>query len=350
MQVISSQGLINLGDGNLGWLHTDGRYIKDASGGIVNFVGTTEAQTTWANPATYQYWKHGGDPIPMAERMAELGVTWVRICVTYGKWIDPTTDADGKSYKDWIDDYVREFTSRGIYSMVGNMGHEFTDPDNLTPWLNFLTELANRYKDNPGMSGIYIYNEPPSPPFSLDVWHQVAPLGAQAVHDANPNLLILVHGDLPNREGIDPYWISNPIPIANVVYVFHDYFWQNLFYDHRDFAENYASGNYELAKQQMEQSMYDRYFKYAVEYNICIMNEEFGFNDDSRLQPGDMYWTPGYPQSVYDYMDLMEKYQVPWNQYCWWVNNGESYGLAQESDYYTLSPVGEIWTQGLTNT
>jgi len=46
-------------------------------------------------------------------------------------------------------------------------------------------------------------------------------------------------------------------------------------------------------------------------------------------------------------MDLLNKYGHPWNQYCWWVYTGSNYGLAEESDYCTLSPVGEIWAQYL---
>jgi len=340
--IISSNGMIS----SLSWLHTDGRWIKDKSGGILYFVGSTESQTGWSYD-THPDWKHEADPIPMAERMAGLNVTWVRICVTYSKWSDP---AIGESYKDLIDRYVQEFTARGIYVMVGNMGHEFAVdvPNNPTPWLNFITELTNRYKDNPGMCGIYIFNEPPSPPFTAETWRQWAVLGAQAVHDVNPNLLISVHGNIwSDTSSIDPYWVSNLIPVPNVVYVFHYYYWQEYYYAHRDFAKSYATGNYTLAKQQMEQSLYDRYFKYAVEYNISIMLEEFGFN--GGLNPaGKGYGNePGWPQCQYDFMDLLTKYQIPWNEYSWWVRTDTNYGLADGSDYYTLSSVGEIWAQYL---
>ena len=281
----------------------------------------------------------------MAERMAELGVTWIRIFIRPSFWTDPTI---GASYKDLIDRFVQEFTSRNIYCIVGLLGFDMSIvPDNPTPWLDFLKELANRYKGNPGMCGIFIWNEPPAPPFNADIWHEWAVLGAQSVHDANPNLLKLVHCDRANRAGIDNYWISNPISVPNVVYVFHDYYWQNYYYDHRDFTESYKAGNYSLAKQQMEQSMYNRYFKYAVEHNMCIMNEEFGFN--GGLNPaGKGYGNePGWPQCQIDYMDLLNKYEIPWNEYDWWVKNDENYGLAQESDYNTLSPVGQIWSQYL---
>jgi len=338
-QVISSQGIIN-GNQSLGWLHTEGRYIKDKYGRIVYFVGCAESQTSWRYD-THPYWRHEADPVPMANRMAELNVTWVRICVSSSYWFDPTID---DSYKDLIDRYVQEFTSRGIYCTVSVMGFDINDvPDNPTPWLNFLTQLTNRYKNNSGMCGIYIWNEPPHPPFTLETWRQWAVLGVQAVHSANPNLLKIVEVGLGNREGMDPYWASNPIPVPNVVYAYHDYFWQYYYYGSVDFTLSYEAGNYSLAKQQMEQRFYDCFFKYAVEYNMCIMLEEFGFN--GGLNPaGKGYGNePGWPQCQIDYMDLLTKYQIPWNQFDWWVKNDENYGLTIDGDYHTLSSVGQIW-------
>jgi hypothetical protein len=257
-------------------------------------------------------------------------------------------DTQGRTYKDWLDDYVRELTSRGIYCWIANMGNEFlTDaPDNPTPWLNFLTEIANRYKDNPGMCGISIWNEVPLTEIGYNTWYTWANLAAEAINDANPNLLILVRAYHPNRQGIDPHWADNPIQVPNVVYYYHSYYWHYYYYGHEDFAESYAAGNYTLAKQQMEQTFYDRFWKYAVEHDMPIMCEEFGFN--GGLSPaGKGYGNePGWPRCQIDFMDLHEKYQIPWNQYDWWVKTDENYGLA-EDDYHTLSGVGEIWSQYL---
>jgi hypothetical protein len=243
--------------------------------------------------------------------------------------------------------------------MVGNMGQDFRYdiPDNPTPWLNFITELANRYKNNPGMCGIYIWNEPPLGLFGFDNWYHWATLGVEALHDVNPNLLKLIDADLPNRNGIDEHWVDNPMQTPNVVYTFHDYYWKNYYYNKRDYTLSYKAGDYALAKQQMEVSMYDRFFKYAVEHDLCIILEEFGFN--GGLNPAEFCLNgelnlegvgygnePGWPRCMIDYMDLLKKYEIPWNQFNWWVKIDENYGLAR-SDYYTLSDVGEIWQQYL---
>ena len=336
VQVISSQGGIN-GGGKLGWLHVDGRWIKDESNNTISFTGTTLATTAWIWD-THEYWNHAQDPIPMANRMADLGVTWVRITISRQFWIDQEI---GASYKDLIDRYVREFTLRNVYCTVGLMSHDILGDDQAI-WLDFLAELATRYIDNPGMCGIYIYNEPQTPPYYADVWHEWANLGAQTIHNINPSLLILLHGNLwqdPSR--IDPYWVTNPIPVPNVVYLYHHYFWQEWWYAHRDFAESYEAGNYALAKQQMEAALYDRYWKYAVEHNLCIMNEELGFNDPVDASPTDMGYSPGFPQCMHDYLELHNKYSIPWNEYAWFQGG---YGL---SDAVNLNNVGEIWVQYL---
>jgi len=333
-QVISSHGTIQVG-GTLGWLHVDGRWIKDESNNTISFTGTTEAQTDWRYP-THEHWSDLSGPVPMAEKMAELGVTWVRVCVDYEFWADPTI---GPAYRDLIDRYVNEFTLRNVYCVVGLMSHHLKD-DQAT-WLNFLTELANRYKNNSGMCGIFIFNEPPFPPFTYDIWHQWAVLGAQAVHDANPNLLIVVEVGIGNRDGLDSYWASNPIQLPNIIYAYHNYFWQCFYYDNRDFALNYEAGNYALAKQQMEDYFYDNYFKYAVEYDMCIMDEEFGFNDNVGASPEDMGYSPGFPQCMHDFLEIHNKYGIPWNEYAWHMGG---YGLSDGTD---INNVGEIWVQYL---
>ena len=155
---------------------------------------------------------------------------------------------------------------------------------------------------------------------------------------------MVVEVGLPHRQGIDPYWVSNPIPVPNVVYAYHDYFWQYHYYGPVDFTLSYEAGNYALAKQQMEAYFYDRFFKYAVEHNMCIMNEEFGFGDGQSpdTPPGEMGYTPGALQSIYDYFEMHNKYSIPWNEYAWQMGG---YGLADESG--TLNLVGEIWAQYL---
>ena len=272
--------------------------------------------------------------------MAELGVPWVRIWINHEFWVDPTI---GASYRDLIDRYVQEFTTRNVYCIVTlGMPQSFTDADQAV-WLALLTEVANRYISNAGMCGISLFNEPQS---DVDTWRAWARLGAEAVHNANPNLLILIHtvSGYPRYMDFD-YWRQNPIGVPNVVWVYHSYFWQYYYYDKENFALNYEAGNYALAKQQMEAYFYDRHFKWAVEYDMCIMNEEFGFADGQtpNLTPGDKGYTPGAPQSIYDYFELHNKYGIPWCYYAWHMG-----GYSLTDDGVILNLVGEIWAKYLT--
>ena len=351
VQVISSQGAINGGE-KLGWLHTDGRYIKNKQGRTLYFVGATHP--LMHTPGSGEpYWDARADPIPFATRMKELGVTWVRLCLGARFWYGEAggftaLGGDPALYRATIDAFVKELTDRGIYCMVGCMGHEYAgelNADNPTNWLNYLSDLANRYINNPGMCGIYVFNEITLSGVTQDRIRNYHYQAAQMLHAINPNLLIVIDANPIGGWGIDSWWITHQLP--QVVYSWHQYPWQDYYYAHSQFATEYANGNYATAKQLWEQVLYDRYFKYSQEHNMCLMCEEFGFNDDSTLNPGDKYWNPGWPQIQHDFIGLLNKYGHSWNQYCWWKNTGENYGLAEDSDYYTLSPVGEVWAQYL---
>jgi hypothetical protein len=239
------------------------------------------------------------------------------------------------------------------------MGHELEaelNAGNLSSWLNYLAELANRYKNNPGMCGIYILNEWQ---FILDSnkCHTYAVEAARTLNAINPNLLVLVHGDLVNRAGFDTYWLANPIPYPNIVYLYHDYFFQYYYYSsasgHQwtsppaDFISSYMAGNFALAKQQMEANFYGKLWKYTTTNNICLALEEFGFTlgQKPELVAGDIGYEPGAPQCMKDYLELLNKYKISWNEYAWQQGG---YALANEDG--SLNAAGQIWKDYLLGT
>lgn len=275
-----------------------------------------------------------------ARRLSGLGVRWLRVFVKASMWTDP-------AYRALVDEYVEKFTARNVYVSLVNMENRpwMTDPDpsNLVA---FLEELVTRYAANPGMCGVAVWNEPPKGVLTFDKWRAWARTAAAAIHAASPDALIWIEAGLPNRRGLDPYWRDNPAPTPNVVLYYHDYFWMHYFYNQDAFALSYAAGDFEKALEEMEQTLFDRFFKYAVEDGLCICCDEFGFN--GGLSPaGNPGAEPGWPQCQVDYLNLLSKYEIPWNQYSWWVKTVQNYGLAEESDFYTLSPVGKIWRQYL---
>lgn len=316
-------------------LHVDGRYIKDSTGKIIQLTGTTVAHTAWKSP-DLPYWDTRVDPIPMAEAMKEHGANYVRICINREYWIDPAQP----NYKLKIDEYVKEFTDRGIYCTVGLMSHELVEGMKET-WKDFLVELALRYKNNKGVYGIYIYNEPQ---INNDEWRIWVREGVNALKQANPDIIPLVHASTgyPRTIEID-YWLDKP-ELHQVQWVYHNYFWQYGYYGRADFFMSYENGDYELAKQQMETEYYNSYFKIAVDNNICVQNEEFGFGYTPDKVLGDMGYTPAFPQCMRDYIELHNKYSITWNEYAWYQGG---YAIA---DLNILNEVGEIWAQYLTPT
>ena len=317
-------------------LHTEGRRIKNAFGETVQLRGCARSHLLKM-----------ADPVNEAIRLRNLGVSWLRLFVHYETWIDPV---GGGVYQALVDQYVSSFTQRGIYVSIVNMSNYFMNDVDSTGWIAFIMELVNRYKDNPRMYGIAIWNEPPLGILGINRWYSWVVQAAEAINAVNSNLLILVNSGLPNRKGIDTHWVDNPVSVPNVVYYFHDYFWQHFYYNTPiidDFALKYNEGDFETAKILMEEQYYNRFFKYAVENDMCIVHDEFGFN--GGLNPANKGYgnEPGWSQCQIDYMDMLEKYEIPWNQYSWWVKTEQNYGLAEESDYYTLSPVGEIWARYL---
>ena len=312
-------------------LHVEGRLIKDSFGNTIKLTGTARSHD-------FKF----ASPVDEADRLSKLGVNWLRIFVKASMWVDG-------SYVSMVDDYVAAFTSKNIYCSLVNMENVWADDADPSNLIAFLNSLALRYIDNPGMMGISVWNEPLKGVIGFDTWRIWATLAAESLNAVNPNLIIFVEAGLPNRKGVDTYWVDNRIPINNVYYYFHDYFWMHFFYNYDLFAELYNSSDFESAAIEMDKYFYDNYFKYSVENDFPLSLEEFGFN--GGLNPANSGWgnEPGWPQCQIDYTNMLQKYDIPWNEYSWWVKTDQNYGLAEESDFYTLSPVGEIWAQYLTS-
>ena len=176
-------------------LHTEGRYMKNDRGQKVHLVGCARSHDFKFSDVTRE-----------AGRLSSLGVQWIRLFLKASKWVE----AD---YRALVDQYVAEFTARGVYVCLVNMENrpwvEDLDPSNL---IAFLEGLATRYQDNPGMMGISIWNEPPLGALGLDKWRSWAKQAAAALHAVNPKLLIYLSAYLWNRQGIDPYWANSPSP------------------------------------------------------------------------------------------------------------------------------------------
>ena len=105
--------------------------------------------------------------------------------------------------------------------MVGCMGHEFADDlknDNPTNWINWLSELANRYKENPGMCGIYVFNEISFSEVPVDKQRIYQYQACQALHVINPNLLLVVDAARVNNQGNSIVLMAITFTDLNVIF------------------------------------------------------------------------------------------------------------------------------------
>jgi len=288
-------------------LHTEGKLIKDSSGRVVSLRGCDFLEPSYLSD------RCGGSPVGTlvgrAKRLRELGVNYVRLEVNKEKWDENRdTNDDGIGNRDFTMQAIQEFTSRGIYVIIGlhaGIPDEFcTDAQAWATWLidNFVTPNL----DNAGMAGIYIMNEPRYGRFggtdlgggvTSGYWDAVKEVCKQ-INAVNPNLLIVVHANMLNAAGFCPILRTDPIPTPNVIYTWHYYYcyspmfnpylgwmsgildpdYQELVKRGMPFYQSYYLGDYAKAKQEFEQYLYDRFMWVATELNLPIVNDEFAFS------------------------------------------------------------------------
>ncbi|KAH9622448.1 hypothetical protein KSS87_016672 [Heliosperma pusillum] len=73
----------------------------------------------------------------------------------------------------------------------GFFGDTYFDP-NL--WIQGLTKMATLFKDNPNVIGMSLRNELRGPKENANDWYKYMQKGAETVHGANPNVLVILSG------------------------------------------------------------------------------------------------------------------------------------------------------------
>jgi len=376
-------------------LHVEGRYIKNEAGQIVNLTGFNFADLGYPQQAfgdlgswdgsLARCWRYGPPDINpnmvtaqqvadyMASKWREFGVNSVRVWLNWYTWRNleewTRTYYPFPGYIPSIDAIVSASAKNGIYvilSFLEVQSKEFNGVWN-TPetfkveWINFLRELATRYKDEPAVAAIEIINEPkPDQWRSAEAFYSAALEASQAIRNITPDTMIFIETGLqvqPRWTGIDPYLIDNPIhtQVSNVVYVFHRYYWQTYTYRSRaspnyadkgpmlpadlDYPATYQQGNYALAKQQMEQVWYDELL-FVLERGYALWYGEFGFNENYLdPNPGWQYskGEPAWQTALNDKLQLCNKYGVGWSYLYWGPGDANVYGmlLTNAQGYYT---------------
>ena len=234
-------------------LHTSGQYIVDSNGVRVHLNAFN-----WYGFESTDYVVEGLQAQPLnsiVSTIKGLGFNTVRLLwsnqmvesnpVVGNYALTANPSLEGENALTIMDTVVNALTSAGIMVILdnhmSNAGWCCSTTDNNELWYNSQypqanwvadwQTLATRYKNNPGVIGVDLRNEPRSPATwggsSSTDWHAAAELGGNAVLTINPNLLIFVEG--VNYAGDLSGVATLPVQlnVANqLVYEAHDYgFW-----------------------------------------------------------------------------------------------------------------------------
>lgn len=417
-QVISSLGEIDNNAG-LGWLHTDGRYIEDSSGEIVHLYGATIIEPAYLSD-------HLRYNQPISQRITTLkilGVNFVRLIIDRTKWdADVDTNGDGIGNREFTVQVAQALGNAGIRFITGIMDAP-AEPWEKVQWANYvLNTCVIPFEKIPNFVGAFILNEPHAEDWGGTVtdgvsqvyWDSAKYVCAQ-IYAHNPNLLMLVAANGWANWHFSTILKTDPIPTPNVCYTFHFYYCYapqmnpysngltgtpDTNYDYlasigMPWYRSYYQGNYTLAKQQLEQWLVNNYFWAAIDYNLPVVNDEWGFSADEEgyfsrrycptdswkglvsstlLSPGGTpagdgpypavtycpqdnsalpkpheHVEPGWPQCFLDQVDVFDKYTSLWANFAFWPKTYSGYGIV-EDDMTTFAPQGVALKEAIAHT
>lgn len=332
---ISTSQTVSAGAG----LHVDGRWIKDANGNVVQLRGASWEETLWSWPSLIDWTQR-------ADHAKTLGVTLVRLALDPQHW----TESD---YVPTVDKIVSLLEQRQIYVILDfhevKQGETYDDIANVivnnasvgpfSNWIDFVKTLATRYKDHPYAAFIEFFGQPPhaTANYPLNVldpaYYNSVLNAARQVHSVNPDVLVTFGG--VNSDSVGQDFINNPLPEPNVVYGLHRYYHFDIGWS--DYAKSYASGQFDLARQQMEQ-LYLSIGLVMLQKGYPVVDLEFGaYGSD-----------PNWNVQIQDLYALLAKYGVGWTQWVYYdPNDSAANGSTLTTDGWNLSPQGMIWAAGV---
>lgn len=332
------------------WLHTDGKYIKDAYGNkvILTGAGYSILEWGWSNPDLYM---NGHFNSELFDLFKQAGANSIRLALTMY--------TINQNYLDLVDTVIGWCRERSIYVILDMHNG---DPDNWTEevilqilenpttalpgyplsWIDWLEFYADRYKDDPLVSGIKIFNEPcQNIPAGytretfFNLWRNDALMAAEAIHSINPNVLVFVWGMFWGETLAD--WSDNPLNEPNIVYCFTRHM---EFDDSEPYYNHYIAGDYEKGKQEFI-DLWTRngiFTMLDLGYPIDLM--EWGSQNPYYPNHEDAYlaWTE-------DVLKILNGSEIGFH---YWDLSG--YGpydgcLLMHDDWSKLSARGEIWAQ-----
>ena len=322
-QTLSSHGMIKYDEDNANWLHTDGRWIKDESGNIVELKGAGLSDIVY--DVGFSWYRHHEVPATY-DWLKRIGVNLVRQQINMLYWNDNinVTDVNGvtKTYQQLVDDIVQWCLERGIYveldwasdrqEMMQDAKKPYLQDPVGSGWIDFLVELATRYKDYPNV-WICPMNEPPA---TVTEWRNAVSQAIQGIRSVAPNIMILVQPSTATWNPVDDF-SGNLLPFPNIVYGYHHYYYADLGslagYDWppNPYAQAYHNGRLEEAKALLEQKLVNECFR-LMDEGVPVVVDEFGVDTGDDENP-----RPNWDVEIKDLYEIMNKYKVPFAQWAW---------------------------------
>jgi hypothetical protein len=321
----------------LEWLHTDGSSIKDEKGNNVTLRGCAWQELCYRKTLE-------SDLETRINQMQMYKVNSVRLCLNPAYWSD-------SAYVGLVDQIVNKLGEKGIYVIIdfhcGTWDYSLWNNDAKIDaieypdwWIAWFKNVTARYINDPQVALYNIFNEPPtegqgySEEQLQEMWYSVSLRAIQEIHQINPKVVTIVESvNLADKI----LFIDNPLPEPNVVYGFHRYYYFDRGYE--DYALSYEQGNFTIAKLQME-SLFNNIAFRMQDTGHPIILLEFGASADD----------PNWDVQIVDLYNLLNKYNVSWNQWCYYPINPEHSGpffCLLEPDGLTLSQTGELWREQL---
>lgn len=365
----SPEKIFSYGTITYGWLHTDGRWIKDDVGNTVWLLGVGRHEMWWAfdvnhrNPdGTYWYKIHEVESqYELLKNYTSGRVNLVRVGLNSYHWRTnpsmPDVDGNVKSYRQYCDDIVDWCSKRGMYVILS----WFADTDDQNTWtmtkkqkvlaggslhdffIQFWNEVSARYADIP--NALF---DPINEPYFRDK-AAVTDLLIEVItvirNNAPDNIIAVGHPDTLRNMFSSGYF---PLPFNNLIYGYHDYYrgyWQGY---PQGYEEYYINGDFETAKIEYEKVLDEWLFSIQRDYNVPTMMDETGYwyKPDEYINHDKQMW---------DFYEIMREHQTGFVQWCW----SGCWSAAQDdsrdidyhvlkSDWQTLTVIGELFRDWIT--
>ena len=323
-----------------GYLHTQGARLLDAQNRPVRLAGVS-----WFGMETQNYAPYGlanRSLGSMLDQIKSLGFNVIRLPFC-NQLFDPgskpsiggTQNAElaGLDGLQLLDKIVQAAGQRGLKIILDRHRPDsgaqselwYTSRYSEQRWLDDWRMLATRYKTDATVIAADLHNEPRGMASWGDGnaatdWQLAAERAGNAIHEINPNWLIIVEGI--EKVGSDFYWwggnliAAGPHPVTlkvpnRVVYSTHDYpasLYAQSWFTAADYPSNLPG-------------VWSRYFGYLAEQDIApVFVGEFG----TKLQTeSDKQWL----RALVSYIG---EHQLNWSFWCFNPNSDDTGGILQD--------------------